>query len=76
MTFGDATGDIWSSFETLCSLEVDDEETKTKTEKTAKAAEKQATKMTRKAAKAAAKAEIATQQAEASGAIQEDSEEN
>jgi amino acid transporter len=53
-----------------------DEETKTKTEKTAKEAQKQATKMTRKAAKAAAMAEIAAREAEASGALQEDSEED
>ena len=53
-----------------------DEETKSKTEKSAEEAEKQATKMTRKAAKAAAKAEIAAQEAEASGALQEDSEED
>jgi hypothetical protein len=53
-----------------------DEETKAKAEKSAKEAEKQAAIMTRKAAKAAAKAEIAAQEAEASGALQEDSEEN
>ncbi len=53
-----------------------DEETKAKAEKTAEEAEKQATKMTRKAAKAAAKAEIAAREAEASGALQEDSEED
>jgi hypothetical protein len=52
-----------------------DEETKAKVEKSAEEAEKQATKMTRKAAKASAKAEIAAQEAEASGALQEDSEE-
>jgi len=53
-----------------------DEETKTKALKTAEEAEKQATKMTRKAAKAAAKAEIATREAQASGALDEDSDEN
>ena len=53
-----------------------DEETKAKAEKTAEEADKQATKMTRKAAKAAAKAEIAAREAEASGALQEDSEED
>jgi hypothetical protein len=53
-----------------------DEETKSEAEKTAVEAEKQATNMTRKAAKAAAKAEIAAREAEASGALQEDSEEN
>ncbi len=53
-----------------------DEETKAKAEKAAEAAEKQAIKMTHKAAKAAAKAEIAARAAKASGALQEDSEEN
>jgi len=53
-----------------------DEETKAKAQKTAEEAEKQATKMTRKAAKAAAKAEIATREAQASGALDEDSDEN
>ena len=53
-----------------------DEETKAKAEKSVEEAEKQATKMTRKAAKAAAKAKIAAREAEASGALQEDSEEN
>ena len=53
-----------------------DEESKAKAEKTAEEADKQATKMTRKAAKAAAKAEIAAREAEASGALQEDSEED
>jgi amino acid transporter len=53
-----------------------DEETKTKALKTAEEAEKQATKMTRKAAKAAAKAEIATREAQASGALEEGSDEN
>jgi hypothetical protein len=53
-----------------------DGETIAKAEKSAEEAEKQATKMTRKAAKATAKADIAAQEAEASGAIQEDSEED
>jgi amino acid transporter len=53
-----------------------DEETKARAEKSAEEAEKQAAKMSRKAAKAAAKAEIAAQEAEASGAIQENSEED
>jgi amino acid transporter len=53
-----------------------DEETKARVEKLAEEAEKQAAKMTRKAAKAAAKAEIAAKEAEASGAIQENSEED
>jgi hypothetical protein len=53
-----------------------DEETKAKAEKKAEEAEKQATKMTRKAAKTAAKAEIAAREAEAAGALQEDSEES
>jgi amino acid transporter len=53
-----------------------DEETKAKAKKSAEEAEKQATKMTRKAAKATAKAEIAAREAEASGALQEDSEES
>jgi amino acid transporter len=53
-----------------------DEETKAKAEKTAEEAEKQATKMTRKAAKTAAKAKITAREAEASGALQEDSEED
>jgi len=52
------------------------EETKARVEKSVEEAEKQAAKMARKAAKAAAKAEIAAQEAEASGAIQEDSEKN
>jgi hypothetical protein len=51
-----------------------DEEIKAKAEKAAEEAEKQALKMTRKAAKAAAKAEAAAREAEASGALQEDSE--
>jgi len=53
-----------------------DEEIKAKAEKKAEEAEKQATKMNRKAAKTAAKAEIAAREAEASGALQEDSEED
>jgi hypothetical protein len=53
-----------------------DEETKAKAEKSAEEAEKQATKTTRKAAKASAKAEFAAREAEASGALQEDSEED
>jgi hypothetical protein len=53
-----------------------DEETKARVEKLAEEAEKQAAKMTRKAAKAAAKAEIAAKEAEACGAIQENSEED
>ena len=53
-----------------------DAETRSKAEKTAEEAEKQATKMTRKAAKAAAKAEFAAREAEASGALEEDSDEN
>ena len=53
-----------------------DEETKAKALKTAEEAEKQATKMTRKAAKAAAKAEIAAREAQATGALEEDSDEN
>jgi aminopeptidase N len=51
-----------------------DEEIKAKAEKAAEEAQKQAAKLTRKAAKAAAKAETAAREAEASGAIQEDSE--
>jgi hypothetical protein len=53
-----------------------DEETKARAEKSAEEAGKQAAKLTRKAAKAAAKAEIAAQEAEASGAIQENSDED
>ncbi len=53
-----------------------DEEIKAKAEKAAEEAQKQAAKLTRKAAKAAAKAETAAREAEASGALQEDSEEN
>jgi len=53
-----------------------DVETKSEAQKTAAETERQATKMTRKAAKAAAKAEIAVREAEASGALQEDSEES
>ena len=51
-----------------------DEQTRSMAAKTAEEADKQAVKMTRKAAKAAAKVEIAAREAEASGAIQEDSE--
>jgi amino acid transporter len=58
------------------NLEGIDEETKATAEKSAEEAEKQATKLTRKAAKAAAKAEIAAQEAEASGALLDDTEES
>jgi hypothetical protein len=53
-----------------------DDVTRAKVVKSAEEAERQATKLTRKAAKAAAKVEIAAREAEASGALRDDSEEN
>ena len=55
--------------------EVIDEEIKARAEKAAEEAEKQADKMSRKAAKAAAKAETAAREAEASGVLKANKEE-